>query len=387
MVVAELSLDSHTCFCVFPKDTVTRYVKQTVESKLNRQEMRTVEIQLNTLETRTGESKLYRLETKRDERSTASSAAIQTYVAPSLGAPVSSQTIRRRLAEGHLRSRHPLHELPLKFTNRRASVRSGASHEETGLQRNGTRSSLVTNPDSISAVMAIVFVCGDPVVIMSQSCLCFTATHHSNSWCDANYFVGCHLGTGSPISRTPVASRALRRRVAEEHLGLLCQLRVLSLTPIYQHLRLEWCHTRGSWTATEWNQVVFSDKSRFNLSSDDNRVCMCRPLGERFNHVFALQRHTAPTAGVMVWGAIAYNTQSSLVLIRGTMTGQRLVLQSHDDSWEPLPLMQWLPGAIFQQKKCLALHSKGVSRLSPHCYYPSFTSPIPRFASNRAYLG
>ncbi|GFV63109.1 transposable element Tcb2 transposase [Trichonephila clavipes] len=40
-------------------------------------------------------------------------------------------------------------------------------HEETGLQGNGTRSSLAANPDSISAVMTIVFVCGDPVVITS----------------------------------------------------------------------------------------------------------------------------------------------------------------------------------------------------------------------------
>ncbi|GFW25589.1 transposable element Tcb2 transposase [Trichonephila clavipes] len=35
---------------------------------------------------------------------TASSAAIQAQVAPSVGAPVSSRTIRRRLAEGHLGS-------------------------------------------------------------------------------------------------------------------------------------------------------------------------------------------------------------------------------------------------------------------------------------------
>ncbi|GFU60948.1 uncharacterized protein TNCV_3372651 [Trichonephila clavipes] len=39
---------------------------------------------------------------------------------------------------------------------------SGATHEENGLQRNGTRSSLAVNPESISAVMTIVFVCGDP---------------------------------------------------------------------------------------------------------------------------------------------------------------------------------------------------------------------------------
>ncbi|GFT62300.1 transposable element Tcb2 transposase [Trichonephila clavipes] len=44
---------------------------------------------------------------------TASMAAIQAQVAPSLGTPVSSQTIRRRLAEGHLEPRRSLHVLPL----------------------------------------------------------------------------------------------------------------------------------------------------------------------------------------------------------------------------------------------------------------------------------
>ncbi|GFW55725.1 transposable element Tcb2 transposase [Trichonephila clavipes] len=43
---------------------------------------------------------------------TVSSVAIQEHVAPSIGASVSSRTIRRRLAEGHLGSRHPLTVLP-----------------------------------------------------------------------------------------------------------------------------------------------------------------------------------------------------------------------------------------------------------------------------------
>ncbi|GFS65333.1 HTH_Tnp_Tc3_2 domain-containing protein, partial [Trichonephila clavipes] len=94
---------------------------------------------------------------------TASSTTIQSQVAPSLGVPVSSRTIRRHLAEGHLGSRCPLRVLPLTPTHRR-SVWSGASHEETGLQLNGTRPSLAMNPDSISTVMKIVFVCGDPVM-------------------------------------------------------------------------------------------------------------------------------------------------------------------------------------------------------------------------------
>ncbi|GFV53826.1 transposable element Tcb2 transposase [Trichonephila clavipes] len=44
---------------------------------------------------------------------TVSSAAIQAQVGPSLKPPVSSRTIRRRLSEGYLGSRRPLHALPL----------------------------------------------------------------------------------------------------------------------------------------------------------------------------------------------------------------------------------------------------------------------------------
>ncbi|GFV63930.1 transposable element Tcb2 transposase [Trichonephila clavipes] len=47
------------------------------------------------------------------------SAAIQAQVAPSRRAHVSSRTIRRRLAEGHLGSRRPLRVLPLTPTYRR----------------------------------------------------------------------------------------------------------------------------------------------------------------------------------------------------------------------------------------------------------------------------
>ncbi|GFX06825.1 transposable element Tcb2 transposase [Trichonephila clavipes] len=104
-------------------------------------------------------------------------------------------------------------------------------------------------------------------------------------------------------------------------------------------------------------------ESRFNLSSDDNRVRVWRRLGERLNLTFALQRHTASTAGGIVWGAIAYNTRSPLVLIRGTLTALRYaydILRPH-----VLPLMQRLPGAIFQQDNA-RLHMARVSQDSLH---------------------
>ncbi|GFS70981.1 transposable element Tcb2 transposase [Trichonephila clavipes] len=179
----------------------------------------------------------------------------------------------------------------------------------------------------------------------------------------------CHPGTG--LLGASVSSRTIRRRLAEGHLGSRRPLRVLPLTPTHRHLRLEWCCTRGNWIAAEWNQIIFSDESKFNLISDDNHVRVWRPREERLNPAFALQRHTTPTAGVMVWDAIAYNTRSPLVLIRGIMTAQWYVhdiLQPH-----VLPIMHRLTGAIFQPENAWP-HT---ARVSQDCLHTVTTFPWP----------
>ncbi|GFV61223.1 transposable element Tcb2 transposase [Trichonephila clavipes] len=92
----------------------------------------------------------------------------------SLGAPVSFRTIRRRLAEEHLGSRCPLRVLPFTPTHRRLRLECCHARGNWTVQRNGTRSSLATNP--ISAVMTIVFVCRDPVVNASILPLLYSDT-------------------------------------------------------------------------------------------------------------------------------------------------------------------------------------------------------------------
>ncbi|GFU08991.1 transposable element Tcb2 transposase [Trichonephila clavipes] len=98
--------------------------------------------------------------------------------------------------------------------------------------------------------------------------------------------------------------------------------------------------------------------------------------GNSVANAFALQRHSVPIAGVMVWGVIPYNTRSHLVLIRGTMTAQRFVhdiLQPH-----VLPLMQRLPGDIFQQDNA----RPHTARVSQDCLRAVTTLPWPVLSSN-----
>ncbi|GFW06343.1 transposable element Tcb1 transposase [Trichonephila clavipes] len=192
----------------------------------------------------------------------------------------------------------------------------------------------------------------------------------------------CHL---QEDQAQDALDRPVIEKTATSASGIAAPITCVFLTSTYQRLRLEWCYARGNGAATEWNQVVFSDESRFNLSSYDNRVLVRRPRGEHLNPAFYLQRHTSATAGVMVWGAIAWNTRSPLVLIHGTMTTQRY---AHDIlKTTCVATHATAPRSHFSTTQCSVSHGKGVTRLSPHCYYSSLACPIPRFVSDRAYLG
>ncbi|KFM63742.1 Transposable element Tcb2 transposase, partial [Stegodyphus mimosarum] len=141
-----------------------------------------------------------------------------------------------------------------------------------------------------------------------------------------------------------VLSTISRRSEAE-----LCSqrpLRRLPLTPQHRRSRLECCRSQSSWLPSHWHPTVFSDESRFTLEADDHRVRVWRGRGQRPHSAFGLQRHTAITPGVMVWGTISYDSRSSLVILRASLTAQRYA----DNILRPvaLPFMSRHPGAIFQ---------------------------------------
>ncbi|GFU50003.1 transposable element Tcb2 transposase [Trichonephila clavipes] len=144
-----------------------------------------------------------------------------------------------------------------------------------------------------------------------------------------------------------IVPQTISRHLAEANLKFKRPFRALPLTPEHQQLCLQCCQVRSMWNVTDWQKVVFSDESRFFGGTDHNRVRVWRSTGERYNFPLTVLRHTARTAGVMVWGAIAYDSRSTLIVMRGTLTGQRYV----DDILRPHvgPFLNGLPGAIFQQ--------------------------------------
>ncbi|UYV83312.1 hypothetical protein LAZ67_23000465 [Cordylochernes scorpioides] len=143
-----------------------------------------------------------------------------------------------------------------------------------------------------------------------------------------------------------ISTRTISRRLVANGLHSCRPLRRLPLTPPNRRQRLEWCRARSTWM-TEWHRVVFSDESRFCLSSDSRRVRVWRRRGERSNPAAIVERPTVRQRGIMVWGAIAYDSRSPLLRIQGTMTAQRYV----DDVLRPvtLPYLQGVPNSLYQQ--------------------------------------
>ncbi|GFV41100.1 transposable element Tcb2 transposase [Trichonephila clavipes] len=100
------------------------------------------------------------------------------------------------------------------------------------------------------------------------------------------------------------------------------------------------------WNLTDWQKIVFSDESQFVLGTDNYRIRVWRCPGEWYNSSHTALRHTARTAAVMIWGPIAYDSLTTLIVIRGTLTGQRYV----DDILRPHvgPFLNGIPGSLFQ---------------------------------------
>ncbi|GFX68440.1 HTH_Tnp_Tc3_2 domain-containing protein [Trichonephila clavipes] len=180
-----------------------------------------------------------------------------------------------------------------------------------------------------------------------------------------------------------LTSSAIKRNYKETTDRSWLPLRRLPLTPHHRQCRLDFCRPRATWSVTDWRRVIFSDESRFSLSADDHRTRVWRRTGQRSDPAFIVEWHTAISQGVTVWGAISWDTRSSLVVLQGTLTARRY----GDDILTPivLPMLSSRPGAIYQQDNA----RPHTARLSQQCLqgYDVHGLPGHRSFANRACLG
>ena len=100
--------------------------------------------------------------------------------------------------------------------------------------------------------------------------------------------------TGLDLSASTVRHSLLRAGLVA-HMSL-CRL---PLSRNHQRLRMQWTCEHRHWRA-EWQNVVLSDESHFNMSYNDGHIRVRQYAGERNLRACILQRHREPTPSVMV---------------------------------------------------------------------------------------
>ncbi|GFV68827.1 transposable element Tcb1 transposase [Trichonephila clavipes] len=125
--------------------------------------------------------------------------------------------------------------------------------------------------------------------------------------------------TGRPISRFTVA-----RRLHGGGLFARRPVRCVPLTPAHRRRRSLWCLEHRNWRNNEWGRVLFTDESRFSLSSDSHRILIWREQGSRNHPSNIIERDRCGGRGVLVWGGIMLGSRTDLhIFDAGSVNGTR----------------------------------------------------------------
>ncbi|GFV04847.1 transposable element Tcb2 transposase [Trichonephila clavipes] len=125
--------------------------------------------------------------------------------------------------------------------------------------------------------------------------------------------------TGRPISRFTVA-----RRLRGGNLFPRRPVRCVPLTPAHRRRRSLWCWEHRNWRDNEWGQVLFTDESRFSLSSDSHHILIWRERGSRNHSSNIIERYRYGGRGVLVWRGIMLGSRTDIhIFDAGSVNGTR----------------------------------------------------------------
>ncbi|GFT19454.1 transposable element Tcb2 transposase [Trichonephila clavipes] len=131
---------------------------------------------------------------------------------------------------------------------------------------------------------------------------------------------------GDRVRRKQISRKTIARRLRGGGLYARRPVVCVKLTRQHRTARWQWCRDHHNWTEQDWACVLFSDESRFCLSSDCRRQLIWRESGTAYRPENIQEKDRYPTCSIMVWAGIMINCHTRLhVVANGTMTGQRYI--------------------------------------------------------------
>ena len=100
---------------------------------------------------------------------------------------------------------------------------------------------------------------------------------------------------------TLICAKTVRNKLRAARLRGRRPYNGVPLTPDHRRIRLNLTRAHHRWTRQHWNQVVFTDESRFNLKFADGRLRVRRRDGERMGPANVIQHDRFRGGSVIVW--------------------------------------------------------------------------------------
>ncbi|GFV56579.1 transposable element Tcb1 transposase [Trichonephila clavipes] len=96
------------------------------------------------------------------------------------------------------------------------------------------------------------------------------------------------------------------------------------LTSRHRRDRREWETEHVNWRRNEWNNVLFSDESRFSVHPNNRRIFIWRECGSRNNPASVHESVRFRGGGVLVYGGITIDGRTDLYIVRdGPLAARR----------------------------------------------------------------
>ena len=144
-----------------------------------------------------------------------------------------------------------------------------------------------------------------------------------------------------------MGAQTIQNRLRSVGLRARRSFRGPTLTANHRQRRLNWAQNHLRWRRNQWNNVLFTDESRFMLREVDGRRRVYRRTGERYLDACCERCEAYGGGSVMIWTGITARHKTNVVFVDGTLTGVRYrdeILNRH-----VIPFIQRHDG-VFQQK-------------------------------------
>jgi len=129
--------------------------------------------------------------------------------------------------------------------------------------------------------------CGRPQVTTARQNRLMVRQHLRNRFTRATETARQTVGT----HQRPISADTVCHRLLASNLRCYRPAREPVLTPRHRQERLQWALQRQNWRNQQWRNVIFSDESRYCISTADGRTRLWRRRGERYNDNCMMERN------------------------------------------------------------------------------------------------